>query len=224
MVVRDRCRLLFFLCILPVFFRGRFCFCFGNIVRCISGGFFYGIFRMFHRLLGAGCFFMFVNFGFHRFFVFVRQIKQSGSVYFVGPALFRAARRNHGNSLPRQQRHDSRQIRISIRQIVQIQNKRQRTQHLVFVFFLAQKLGQLCQIRRVQAQGQHLQARGFHFKSCFHDAIVLLNQMSDFTLPALFIQPKPRISRPFPHGRACLLAIDFYEIRLYNPVSLFNHL
>jgi len=48
--------------------------------------------------------------------------------------------------------------------------------------------------------------------------------MRDFTLPALFIQPKPRISRLFPHGRACLLAIDFYEIRLYNPVSLFNHL
>ena len=179
---------------------------------------------MFRRRFGAGCFFMLVNFGFRRFFMLVRQIKQSGRVHLVGPALFRAPCRNHDNSLPLQQRHDGRQIRISIRQIVQIQNKRQRAQHLVFVFFLAQKLGQLCQIRRMQAQGQHLQARRFHFKSCFHGAIVLLNQMGDFTLPALFIQPKPRISRPFPHGRACLLAIDFYEIWLYNHASLFNHL
>ena len=71
MVVRGGCRLLFFLCILPVFFRGRFCLCFGNTVRC-CGGFFYGIFRMFRRRLGAGCFFMFVNFSFRRFFVLVR--------------------------------------------------------------------------------------------------------------------------------------------------------
>ena len=84
---------------------------------------------------------MFVNFNLCRFFMLVRQIKQSGRVNLIGPALFCAARRNHGNPLPRQQRHDGRQIRISIRQIVQIQNKRQRTQHLVFVFLLAQKLG-----------------------------------------------------------------------------------
>ena len=62
-------------------------------------------------------------------------------MHLVGPTLFRAPCRNHGNSLPRQQRYDGRQIRIDIRQIVQIQNKRQRAQHLVFVFFLAQKLG-----------------------------------------------------------------------------------